>query len=58
LASEKQFAIVSSSAEGHGQGERSALPLDLLPTKWDGTILLARSKNNKFLSENPSTKGH
>jgi hypothetical protein len=31
------------------------LRLDLLPTKWDGTILLAQ---NKFLAENPSTKGH
>jgi hypothetical protein len=34
------------------------LRLDLLPTKWDGTILLARSKNKKILAENPSTKGH
>jgi hypothetical protein len=34
------------------------LRLDLLPTKWDGTVLLARSKNNKFLAEIPSTKGH
>jgi hypothetical protein len=39
-------------------GDNIVLRLDLVPTKWDGTILLARSKNSKFLAENPSRKGH
>jgi hypothetical protein len=39
-------------------GDNIVLRLDLLPTKLDGTVILARSKNNKLLTENPSSKGH